>query len=200
MSDAYVGMYAERPLSILIMPPINRTTNVDAKEYFHSTLNVPLANAGYYVVPSFMSMEILKRESAYDAELFLSSPLTKFQEVFQADIALFTIIHKWSKSYSVVRVEVEYILKSTKTNEILYSRRGEVDFNTSVSAGAGALLDIALTAVNTAATKYVDVARVTNMYTFKDLPTGKYSPSFGVDGQKPAGKKVFKVALNAGSH
>ena len=38
------------------------------------------------------------------------------------------------------------------------------------------------------------------MYTFKDLPTGKYSPSFGVDGQKPAGKEVFKVALNAGSH
>ena len=199
MADAYKGMYAERPLSILIMPPINKTTNVDAKEYFHSTLNVPLANAGYYVVPSFMSMEILKRESAYDSELFLNSPLTKFQEVFQADIALFTIIHKWSKSYSVVKVEVEYILKSTKTNEILYSRRGEVNFNTSVSAGAGALLDIALTAVNTAATKYVDVARVTNMYTFKDLPTGKYSPSFGVDGQKTAGKKIFRVALNAGS-
>jgi hypothetical protein len=200
MSDAYGGMYSERPLSILIMPPINKTTNVDAKEYFHSTLNVPLANAGYYVVPSFMSMEILKKESAYDAELFLNATLTKFQEVFQADIALFTIIHKWKKSYSVVKVEVEYILKSTKTNEILYSRRGEVDFNTSVSAGAGALLDIALTAVNTAATKYVDVARVTNMYTFKDLPSGKYSPSFGIDGQKPAGKKVFKVSLNAGSH
>jgi hypothetical protein len=182
------------------MPPINKTTNVDAKEYFHSTLNVPLANAGYYVVPSFLSMEILKRESAYDAELFLNAPLTKFQEVFQADIALFTIIHKWSKSYSVVKVEVEYILKSTKTNAILYSRRGEVDFNTSVSAGAGALLDIALTAVNTAATKYVDVARVTNMYTFKDLPTGRYNPNFGTDGQKPAGKKVFKVALNSGSH
>ncbi|MFM1928758.1 MAG: hypothetical protein RL387_86 [Bacteroidota bacterium] len=200
MADTYSGMYSEKPLSILIMPPINKTTNVDAKEYFHSTLNVPLANAGYYVVPSFLSMEILKRESAYDAELFLNAPLTKFQEVFQADIALFTIIHKWSKSYSVVKVEVEYILKSTKTNEILYSRRGEVDFNTSVSAGAGALLDIALTAVNTAATKYVDVARVTNMYTFKDLPTGRYNPNFGTDGQKPAGKKVFKVALNSGSH
>lgn len=200
MIDTYGGMYSEKPLSILIMPPINKTTNVDAKEYFHSTLNVPLANAGYYVVPSFMSMEILKRESAYDSELFLNSPLTKFQEVFQADIALFTIIHKWSKSYSVVKVEVEYILKSTKTNEILYSRRGEVDFNTSVSSGGGLLLNMALTAVNTAVTKYVDVARVTNLYTFKDLPTGKYSPEFGVDGQKPAGKKVFKVALNSGSY
>lgn len=200
MTDAYSGMYSEKPLSILIMPPINKTNNVDAKEYFHSTLNVPLANAGYYVVPSFLSMEILKRESAYDAELFLNGSLAKFQDVFQADVALFTIIHKWSKSYSVVKVEVEYILKSTKTNEILYSRRGEVDFNTSVSAGAGALLDLALTAVNTAATKYVDVARVTNMYTFKDLPNGRYSPNFGTDGQKIAGKKVFKVALNAGSH
>ena len=72
------------------MPPINRSTNVEAKEYFHSTLIVPLANQGYYVIPPFLSMEILKRESAYDAELFLNSTLSKFGEVFGADIVLFT--------------------------------------------------------------------------------------------------------------
>ena len=197
MSDAYKGIYSEQPLSILIMPPINKTTNVEAKEYFHSSLNVPLANAGYYVIPPFMSIEMLKRESAYDAELFLNEPMTKFGDVFQADLALFTIIHKWAKSYSIVKVDVEYILKSTKTNEVLYSRRGEVDFNTSISAGGGLLLDIALTAVNTAATKYIDVARITNLYTFKDLPKGKYSPIYRTDGDKIAGKKQFKVALSS---
>ena len=29
---AYKGMYDEKPLSILLMPPINNTTAVDAKE------------------------------------------------------------------------------------------------------------------------------------------------------------------------
>ena len=93
-SVAYKGIYEEKPLSILLMPPINRSTNVEAKEYFHSTLNIPIANAGFYVIPPFLSMEILKKESAYDAELFLNSPLTKFGEVFGADLAVFTIIHK----------------------------------------------------------------------------------------------------------
>ena len=197
VSQAYKGMYSEQPLSVLVMPPINKTTNVDAKEYFHSSLNVPLANAGFYIIPPFLSMEILKRESAYDAELFLDAPLAKFGEVFNADLALFTIIHKWDKGYSVVKVEVEYILKSVKTNEILYTRRGVVDYNTTVSSQGGLLLNMALTAINTAATNYIDVARITNSYTFKDLPSGKYSPNYRTDGEKLAGLKVFKVALNS---
>ena len=57
-SSAYPGMYNEQPVSVLIMPPINRSTNVEAKEYFHATLNVPIANSGFYVIPPFLSMEI----------------------------------------------------------------------------------------------------------------------------------------------
>jgi hypothetical protein len=199
-SVAYKGMYDEKPTTILLMPPINKSTNVEAKEYFHSTLIVPLANQGFYVIPPFLSMEILKRESAYDAELFLNSSLSKFGEVFGADIVLFTIIHKWDKSYGNVKVEVEYILKSTKTNEILYTRRGTINYNTTVSGttGAyGALADVALTAANTIGTKYVDVAKICNTYTFKDLPVGKYSPINPLEPDEMAGKKVFKVNLNS---
>lgn len=202
-SIAYKGMYDEKPLTVLLMPPINRSTNVEAKEYFHSTLNIPIANAGFYVIPTFFSMEILKKESAYDAELFLNTPLTKFGEVFGADLAVFTIIHKWDKSglAAKVYVQVEYIIKSTKTNEIVYTRTGDVTYDASVSTGAGgawgALADIAASAINTAATKYVDVARACNAYTFKDLPAGRYSPIYGTDGEQLAGKKVFKARLNS---
>jgi hypothetical protein len=198
-SVAYKGMYQEKPLTILLMPPINRSTNVEAKEYFHSTLNIPIANAGFYVIPPFLSMETLKKESAYDAELFLNAPLTKFGEVFGADLALFTIIHKWDKSglAAKVYVEVEYIIKSTKTNEILYTRTGEITYDTSVSTNAGLLASVALSALNTAITKYVDVARACNNYTFRDLPAGKYSTIYGTDGEQIAGKKAFKVRLNS---
>jgi hypothetical protein len=200
-SEAYKGMYAEKPLTVLLMPPINKTTSVEAKEYFHSTLNVPIANAGFYVIPTFLSMEILKRESAYDAELFLNSPLTKFGEVFGADVALFTIIHQWDKTYGMVYVEVEYIIKSIKTNEILYSRKGQINYNTNVQVSggglAGALISVAATAINTAATKYVDVARIANTYTFKDLPKGKYSPVNPKESSEYAGPKEFKVNLNS---
>lgn len=203
-AKAYPDIYEEKPVSILIMPPINRSTNVDAKEYFHSTLNVPLANAGYYVIPPFLSMEILKKESAYDSELFLDGSVNKFGQVFGADMVLFTIIDKWDKSAIAanVYVEVEYIIKSTKTNEILFHRKGDVTYDASVSSGSGgllgALVDIAASAINTAATKYVDVARACNTYTLGDIPAGKYSPSFGTDGLENAGKKDFEVNLQSG--
>jgi hypothetical protein len=202
-SVAYKGVYDEKPLSVLFMPPINRSMDAEAKEYFHSTLNIPIAEAGYYVIPPFLSMEILKKESAYDAELFIDAPLAKFGEVFGADLAVFTIIHKWDKSKLVAKVyvEVENIVKSIKTNEILFSRRGDVTYDASVSTGVGGvwgvLADMAASAINTAATKYVDVARVCNAYTFKDLPAGMYSSMYGLDGSETVGKQQFKVKLNS---
>jgi len=201
-SVAYKGMFDEKPLTILIMPPINRSTNVEAKEYFHSTLYVPVSNCGFYVIPPFLSMEILKKESAYDAELFLDAPLQKFGEVFGADLALFTIIHKWDKSgiLAKVYVEVEYIVKSIKTNEVVYTRHGNITYNASVSTGApgivGLIANVAISAINTAATNYMDVARVCNSFTFKDFPAGKYSPMYNLDGNDLAGMKVFNVYLN----
>jgi hypothetical protein len=197
-SQAYPEIYNQKPLAVLIMPPINRSTAVEAKEYFHTTLNVPIANAGYYVIPPFLSMEILKRESAYDSELFIDrSSLEIFRDIFGADIALFTIISKWDKSSvaSNVKVEIEYIAKSTLTNEVLYSRKGEVIYNTSMSVGNNFLLNLVASALNTAATKYVDVAKACNSYTLSDLPAGKYAPKYGVDQQEMSGLKNFRVRL-----
>ena len=197
-TQAYSGIYNEKPLTVLIMPPINRSTNVEAKEFFHTTLNVPIINAGYYVVPPFLSMEILKRESAYDSELFIDKPsLTIFKEIFGADITLFTIINKWDKSSigSKVTVDIEYIVKSTTSNETIYSRKGTVIYNTSVSGSGNIFLDIAGSLINTAAAKYVDVARACNEYTFSDFPAGLYSPKYNLDGAEMSGLKSFKVRL-----
>lgn len=202
-SIAYKNMYKENPKTILIMPPINKSTNVESKEYFHSTLCMPLADAGYYVIPPFLSMEILKKESAYDSELFLKSSLTKFGEIFGADAVLFTIIHKWNKSslFASVTIEVEYILKSTKTDAVLYTRRGTVTYDASVHSnnsggGLAALaLKVAASAVKTAATDYVMVARKCNMYSLYDFPAGGYNPKYKLDNKEMAGEKVFKITV-----
>jgi len=200
---SYKEIYEEKPLTVLIMPPINRSTYIDAKEYFHSTLYTPIANAGYYVIPPFLSMEILKKESAYDAELFLYMPLKKFEEVFGADMVLFTIIHSWDKSSldALVEVDVEYVFKSTKTNEIIFTRRGQINYDASVSTGSTGILgfvaDMAISALNTSTIKYIKVARSCNYYVFKDLPAGKYSPNHDIDRTSPSGLKEFSVTLNS---
>jgi hypothetical protein len=198
---AYKKMYDEKPVSVLIMPPINRSTAVDAKEYFHSSLLVPVANAGYYVIPPFMSMEMLKKESAYDSELFLNGPLNKFGEIFGADMVLFTVINTWTKTYGYVSVGVEYIVKSTKTNEILYTRKGTVNYSTSVQVNGGglvgALVSVAATAISTAATQYIAVARACNKYSLSDIPIGKYAPVNPKEAEEFAGQNDFNINLNS---
>jgi len=195
-------MYSEKPLAILIMPPINQTTNVDAKEYFHSTLLHPLAEAGYYVIPPFLSMEILKKESAYDSEQFLEKPLKLFGEVFGADVALFTVIHKWDKNpiAATVTVDIEYVIRSTKTDEVLYSRRGTVIYDNSTSnnnGGLGGLVaSMAISALKTATQDYMPVAISCNKFTFYDLPQGNYSAKHGNDGEELQGNNHFKVRLH----
>ena len=199
-------MYDEKPITVLIMPPINRTENVEAKDIFHSTLYMPVCNAGYYVIPPFLSMEILKRESAYDSELFLDVPLAKFGEVFGADLALFTIIHKWKKTAAIgqINVGIEYILKSVKTNEIVYQHIGDITLNPNLFTPysfdpASLIIAAAATLASTienAVTDNAFVGLICNGMTFSDLPAGPYSPLNGNDGELSAGTKEFKIKLS----
>jgi hypothetical protein len=200
-TQAYQGFYDEKPVTVLIMPPINKTTNVEAKEFFYTTLNMPLSNAGYYVIPPFLSMEILKRESAYDAEMFVEASLTKFGEVFGADLALFTIIEKWEKMslLGTITVGIEYIIKSIKTNDTVYRRKGSISVNANTSnmtSGWGALISMVVATIQTAVTDHTIVGVACNNVTLQDLPAGPYSPSNGKDGTQLAGKKDFKVNVN----
>ena len=187
--------------TILIMPPINRTVNVDAKEYFYSSLSMPLCEKGYYVISPYLALETLKNESAYDSELFINGNLSKFHEVFGADLALFTIIDRWDKSAlgHSITVEVEYILKSTTANKELFHRRGIITVDTGVqsnSAGLfGALVDMAASAINTAATDKVIAARSCNAYVLSDLPCGPYSDQYNKDQNFAVGDSVVTANL-----
>lgn len=200
-AEAYKGFYEEQPVAILIMPPINKTTNVEAKEFFHATLSIPLSNAGYYVIPPFLSMEIMKRESAYDAELFLNAHLAKFGEVFGADLALFTVINKWEKASAIgiITVEVEYFIKSIRTNSTVYQRASRITVNANTNygqSGWGALVAMAAAAIQTATTNHAIVGAACNNITLQDLPAGPYSPLNGKDRSQLAGEKNLRRSVN----
>lgn len=193
--SAYPKMYEQSPTSLLIMPPINNTNSVEAKDYYYTSLAMPLANKGYYVVSPFLAMEVLQSESAYDSEMFIDGSLAPFKDVFGADAVLFTIINKWSKSNigSMISVEIEYVLKSTTSNEVLFNRKGKLTLDTSVKTGGNnALLDLALSTLNTALTDKVVAARRCNVYVLTDLPEGKYAPYFGKDQSVTAGGPILK--------
>ena len=195
-SERYTEIYAEKPLSIMVMPPINRSTKVEAKELFYSSLIVPLSQKGYYVMPPLLTMEILKEESAYDAEMFINNSMKQVGSLFGVDAVLFTTIHEWGKTTIAarVRVVVEYTLVSTKTDEVMFSRTGDITYNPNSNTGS-ALGNLVANMLTTALTKEIEVGRKCNVYTLGDIPAGKYSPSYNTDGKTPAGKESFKVTI-----
>jgi hypothetical protein len=195
-SVTYKTLYSEKPLSILALPPINRSTKVEAKELFYSSLAVPFTLNGYYVIPPLLSMEILKEESAYDSEMFINGSMKKVGELFGVDAVLFTTIHEWTKTAiaSQIRVKIEYLLKSTKTDEILFNRVGDVTLSISMNTG-NAFANIVGSMLATSLTKEIVVGRNCNIYTIKDIPAGKYSPMFGKDGETMAQPKDFKSVI-----
>ena len=199
--EQYPKIYEEQPLSIVVMPPINQTEHVEAKDYFYTTLYVPICEKGYYVFSPMLTMELFQSESAYDAELFLEGDLSKFRSVLGADAAMFTIIKSWKRSTAGGKLTagVEYILRSTKTGEIIYQREGLINVDTSIRGGSsviGALVGVIATAINTAATDKVVAGRKCTAFVLSDMPVGKYDPLFGKDQMQSAGESYVKATVN----
>ena len=198
----YPKMYEEKPLTIAVMPPINQTEHVEAKEYFYTTLYAPLCEKGYYVYSPMMTMELFQSESAYDAELFIESDLSQFRKVLGADAAMFTIIKSWKRNNvgGKLTAGVEYILRSTKTGETLYKREGLIKVDTSVRSGGfgviDALVSLDATAISTAATDKVVAGRKCTMFVLSDMPEGRYGTKFDKDQNLPAGKSYVKATVD----
>ncbi len=199
--DQYAKMYEEKPMAIVVMPPINQTTHVEAKDYFYTTLYTPLCEKGYYVYSPMLTMDMFQTESAYDAEQFIEADLSQFRNILGADAAIFTIIKSWKRNNlgGTLTAGVEYIMRSTKTGETLYKREGLIKVDTSVSSSGGGLLgglvNIVATAVSTAVTDKVIAGRRCTAFVLSDMPEGKYGKNYDKDQKMPAGKSYVKATV-----
>ncbi len=196
-AERYAQLYSEEPVSILILPPVDRSLEIEMKDVIYSTLYTPLAEKGYYVYPPFLTLEILKQESAYDSEMFMDRDCGMFYSYFGADMVLFTTINECRKSLIAeeVVVDITYTLKSTKTNEILFEKRERATQDTNVNMDVDSLFSlmakVALTAVNTAVVDYVPLIKQCNENAFRYLPYGKYHPNYLADLEDYPGSSFF---------
>lgn len=195
----YAKMYEEKPVTMLVMPPINNSSNVEAKDLLYTSISRPLVEAGYYVISPLLAMDILKAESAYDAELFFDAPLTMFNNFFGADAVVFSVIDSWAKKGMGIQTKIRYVIKSAHTNEILFDRSCDLYLDLSIDSGSegllGALVDLAASAITTAVTDHIVAARKANYYIFRDVPRGKYSPEYMEDKDYIAEEKDIVTAV-----
>ena len=175
-------MYEQAPRSILILPPMNESTDAEAKDYYMTTTEMPFALMGYYTFPTEMVSDIMKQEGVYDTEVLYNMPLDKYYEYFGADAVLFTRIKKWDVSYMVLAssltISIEAKIVSTKTSEELWTYTGTVvvDLGGGNSGGGigGLIAKAIVAAVNTATADYVQHARTANRKIIHTLPFGPY--------------------------
>jgi len=195
----YAAMYNNMPVTILVMPPINNTTHVEAKDLLYTSISRPLAEAGYYVISPLLAMDVLKAESAYDAELFIDKPLTMFRDYFGADAVVFSQIDEWEKKGFGIETKIRYIIKSAASGEIIFDRSCDLYLDLQVNSGSNsalaALVELAASAIVTAATDHIVAARKANYFIFRDIPRGKYSPLYMQDKEVIAEKKDIRATV-----
>jgi len=191
-------MYDERPMSILVLPPINESTAAEATEYYSTTIAEPLSLKGYYVLPLEVVFELLRQEGLFDAEMLLRVQPSKFREYFGADAILYVRILKWDKAYYVVgghvTVSADFQLISTHTGEKLWQYNGTIKLDTSGDSGgnnglAGLAVALIVTAVKTATADYQPLAKEANVKALTSIPYGKYHSMTGQDQEEDVVKE-----------
>lgn len=186
--QAFPSMYDEniKPLTIVVAPAINKTTAADAAELINVTLTQPIADNGYYVLPIAIVSEIFSREGVVAGEQLLGAPMSVFKNNFGADAVLFITINEWDKNYAVVAgnvsVGMSYVLLSTENREVLWSYDASLVVSTSGQSTGFIIADLVRTAIETATTDYVPIARQVNGVAVATLPFGTYHPKDGSDG------------------
>lgn len=199
-SQVFAGMYEEQPKSLLIMPPMNESTAADAKDFYATTIEVPLAFHGFYVFPYELTSDVLKQQGIYDSELLYNMPLNKFYDYFGADAVLFTKIKKWDTSYMVLAssltVSIDAEIKSTRTSRVLWKYNGTVvvDLGVGEDSGggmAGLFAKAVATAINTAAADYTTYAKQANAGLIGSMPYGYYHPGYLKDQDTELGNQGF---------
>ncbi len=182
----YTKFYSADPHSILIVPAVNKSVNVDAPDIFLSTISFPLAERGYYVFPVNMTKSLLEVEGLTDADLVHSAPAQRLCSLFGADAVLYIDIEEWDAKYlilsTVITVKIKYVMKDGKTDDIIWEQEETSKYSPSNSHSGNLLADLianaATAAITKAAPNYVPLARQANAEAFKfpgpGIPPGPY--------------------------
>ena len=121
----YSAFKESRPRSILVLPPLNNTPEVQASYSVLSYATRPLAEAGYYVMPVTLVAEAFKENGMTQPSDMHATSADKLRQIFGADAALYVTINKYGTVYQVISsasiVAAEAKLVDLKTGKLLWS-------------------------------------------------------------------------------
>ncbi len=141
--------YRERlPNSVLVLPPLNNSMEVEAAYVYLSTVTQPLAECGYYVFPVAVIDAFLKENGMPTPGEMHAVPLDKIRKATGADAVLYVTIEEWGQQYRIINsktvVRAEARLVNTMTGDTLW--QGNAQAAEGSGDGGGGLVGIVVAA------------------------------------------------------
>jgi hypothetical protein len=189
----YTAYRESRPRSILVMPPINMTSDLGAPATFLATSTMPLAESGYYVIPVVLSEATFKQNGVTVAEEAHAIDPRRLHEIFGADAALYITVTRYGVTYILIRSVVEASaaarLVDLRTGQELWNGNVRVEFDSGNSSNSllGTLIIAAVDqAVNTLSDRAYDAGKEANTKLLtagqvNGILYGPYNEKYGTD-------------------
>lgn len=128
----YSAYKESKPASILVLPPVNGTPEIQATPSVLAQVTLPLAESGYYVVPVALVDETLKGNGIHSAEEAQQISVGKLREIFGADAGLYVKVTRYGSVYKVVASETAVTLEA----KLVDLRNGRLLWEGSASASS----------------------------------------------------------------
>jgi len=153
----YDAFRESRPTSILVLPPLNNSVEVDAPNVILASTVRPLAESGYYIIPVALSNQMFRQNGIQTAADAHAVSHARLREIYDADAALYITITQFGAAFqvlrSVVQVRASAKLVDLRNGRLLWEREiyyEEEPSQTTANVGGG-LGGAILAAVATAA-------------------------------------------------
>lgn len=121
----YSAFKDARPTSILVLPPLNSSPDINATYSMMSQTTAPLSESGYYVFPVTLVDETFKQNGLTAPADIHNVSISKLREIFGADTALYINVKQYGTSYMVItsetRVTAEAKLVDLRSGRTLWS-------------------------------------------------------------------------------
>lgn len=149
----YTALMKSKPRSIVVIPPMNNSVEVNAPYIYLSTITRPLAERGYYVFPVSVIDHFMKENGLPTPAEMNTIPLDKIDEIIGADAVLYVSIEEWGQSYRITTsaavVTVSMKLVDVKTGVTLWEGSGSRQQSSGDGGGGliGALIGALVTQV-----------------------------------------------------
>jgi hypothetical protein len=147
----YTAFKQSRPKSMLVLPPINDSSEVQATNGVMATVSAPLAEAGYYVMPVTMVDETFKQNGLTVPNDIHQVSTAKLREIFGADAAVYLHVKEYGTKYFLIgsdtRVTVEGKIVDLRNGVVIWEGQATASSQESEGGTQGGLVGLLVMAV-----------------------------------------------------